>query len=386
MFHTAGEDEVRRGQITDVYFKRTLEVLKARKIDRWVKAEFVAKALPKGGPWAVLAGIEETAEIFKGLRVNVRAMREGTFFRTYQPVLEIEGRYSEFGAFETALLGLICQSSGIATKAARCKKLAGERRVISFGARRMHPILAPMIERNAFVGGCDGVAVVRSAELINEEAVGTMPHALILLIGDTLDAVKAFDEVIDASIKRVALIDTFNDEKFEAIRVAEAMGERLYAIRFDTPGSRRGDFVKLIEEVRWELNLRGYHEIKFFVSGGIDEEAIVALNPVVEAFGIGTSISNAPVVDFSMDIIEIEGKPFAKRGKMSGSKQVFRCKGCFSDEIVPINEKRESCPSCSGRYEPLLTPFFKEGKPEVSFPTASAIRQHVLKQLDVFSL
>jgi len=386
MFHTASEADILSGKITDIYFVRTQEVLKAKKIDKWVKAEFIAKNLPNNMPWGILAGIEESASLFKQLKVNVRAMPEGTFFRTYEPVIEIEGMYSEFGAFETALLGLICQASGIATQAARCKKVAGNRPVISFGARRMHPMLAPMIERSAFIGGCDGVAVVQSADLIGEEAVGTMPHALILIVGNTVDAVKAFDEVMPASVHRVALIDTFNDEKFEALNVADALGEGLYGIRLDTPGSRRGDFPKLIEEVRWELNLRGYESVKIFASGGLNEETIPALNHVVDAYGVGTSISNAPVIDFSMDIIEIEGKPLAKRGKMSGSKQVFRCTRCLSDAIVPLQETPETCLHCQAPCAPLLSPFFKSGEAMRPFPKPAVIREKVLKQLEIFSL
>ena len=126
--------------------------------------------------------------------------------------------YTDFGALETSMLGLICQASGVATKAARCKKAADGRPVISFGARRMHPVIAPMVERNAFVGGCDGVSVIKSAEMIGEEASGTMPHALILLMGDTVTAARAFDEVIDKAVKRIVLVDTFNDEKVEALR------------------------------------------------------------------------------------------------------------------------------------------------------------------------
>lgn len=104
-----------------------------------------------------------------------RALKEGTVFHPYEPVMEIEGRYQDFCVFETALLGLMCQASGVATKATRFKRLAGERPVISFGARRMHPVLAPVIERNAYIGGCDGVAVVKSGEVIGEDPMGTMP-------------------------------------------------------------------------------------------------------------------------------------------------------------------------------------------------------------------
>jgi nicotinate phosphoribosyltransferase len=49
-----------------------------------------------------------------------------------------------------------------------------------------------MVERNAYIGGCDGVAIVKSAELIGEEPSGTIPHALILMMGSTVEAVRAF--------------------------------------------------------------------------------------------------------------------------------------------------------------------------------------------------
>ena len=220
-FHVASEPEIKTGQVSDVYFARTVQILNARGIRKRVKAEVRLKSFPQAD-WlfGVLAGIEEVAGLLEGLPVNVWAMDEGTLFGAHEPVLVIEGTYVEWAEYETALLGLICQASGIATKAARCKRAAGERQVISFGARRMHPALAPMIERNAFVGGCDGVAVTKSAELIDADPTGTIPHALVLLFGDTVQALQAFHDVVDPKVRRVALIDTLQDEKFEAIRVA----------------------------------------------------------------------------------------------------------------------------------------------------------------------
>lgn len=389
MFHIADPKEVKEGKLTDVYFVRTMEILKARKIDKWVKAEFIAKRFPEDYSWAVLAGIEEVVYLLKDLKVNVRAMKEGTIFRTFEPVLEIEGMYTDFGIYETSILGLLCQASGVATKAARCKKAAGDRKVISFGARRIHPVIAPMVERSAFIGGCDGVSVVKDAELLDEEPMGTMPHALILLMGDTVEATRAFDEVIDPKVKRVSLIDTFNDEKVEAIRVAEALGERLFGIRLDTPSSRRGDFQKIIEEIRWELNLRGYGHIQIFVSGGIDEKRILSLNPVVDAYGVGTSIINARVIDFAMDIVEIDGRPLAKRGKMSGSKSVLRCSKCFHDKIVPLKradkEIDNKC-SCGGDFQELLLPLIQERKVLWDLPKPQSIRKYVLEQLPHFDI
>lgn len=389
-FHVATADQIRAGAVADVYFQRTAEILAVKGIDARVRAELVAKSLPDGWDWAIFAGLDEVLHLLEDVDVSVRGMEEGEVFRPLEPVLEIEGSYRSFGILETAVLGLICQASGIATRAARCRIVAGpERQVISFGARRMHPVIAPMIERAAYIGGCDGVAVVASAELLGTRPVGTMPHALILLLGDTLRAVQAFDEIIDDDVPRIALIDTFEDEKFAALRVAEALGGRLAAVRLDTPGSRRGDFLEILREVRWELDLRGYDDVQLFVSGGIDEAGIRKLNPVVGGYGIGTWISAAPIVDFSMDIVEIEGRPVAKRGKWAGAKQVLRCEVCQADQIVPLAQSRDrpaECAACKGTTSPLMVPLLTDGQRLDPPSEAGAIRARTLVRLERFDI
>jgi len=383
LFHIANEDEIKSGEITDVYFVRDITVLKAKGIQKQVLGEARAATLPKSWPWAVFAGVEELARLFSGVQVNVDAMDEGTLFRAEEVVLNVSGIYTDFAVYETSLLGFICQASGIATRAAKCKLAAGDRAVISFGARRMHPAISPMIERNAFIGGCDGVAVTKSAELIGEEPVGTMPHALIIAFEDEVAAYKAFDEVIDPAVKRVALIDTFQDEKFGALKAAYALGEKLFAVRLDTPGSRRGNFLKILEEVRWELNLRGFEHVKLFLSGGLDENKITELNKYADAYGVGTYISSAPVVDFSFDLVEVSGKPLAKRGKMSGAKQVWRCENCFETKITPANKAPEQPCLCGGEWAGLLKPLIRAGEIVRELPSAKAIRKHVLHQLSL---
>lgn len=384
LFHTAKDEEIKAGQVTDVYFMRTLEILKRRGITKRAVAEVVLKSFPPGYAWGVLAGIEEAARLLTGLPVTVHAFPEGSLFGTMQPVLTIEGRYVDFGHYETALLGLLCQASGVATKAARCKKAAAGRPVVSFGARRMHPALAPMIERNAFLGGCDGVAVVKSAELIKADPSGTMPHSLILMLGDSVEAAKAFNEIIDRSVQRVVLIDTFSDEKMEAVRVAQALGPDLYAVRLDTPASRRGDLVGILREVRWELDLRGFRHVKLFVSGGLEEEEILRLSPVADAYGVGTAISNAPVLNFAMDIVEVDGVPIAKRGKMSGRKAVYRCARCGRAQVTPAGGPPPGC--CGGELTSLLEPLVEEGRLARRLPDVHAIRQQVLAALEQVAL
>jgi nicotinate phosphoribosyltransferase len=384
LFHTAKDEDIKAGRVTDVYFQRTLEILGRRGVQDRVAAEVILKSFPAGWHWGVLAGIEEVAALLGGLPVTVHAFPEGTVFGSLQPVLTIEGRYVDFAHFETALLGLLCQASGVATKAARCTKAAAGRSVVSFGARRMHPALAPMIERNAYLGGCDGVAVVKSAELIKLEPSGTMPHSLILMLGDTVEAARAFHAIIDRAVKRVVLIDTFGDEKMEAVRVAQALGPDLHAVRLDTPASRRGDLVGILREVRWELDLRGFQHVKLFVSGGLDEEEILKLNGVADAYGVGTAISNAPVLNFSMDIIEVAGTPVAKRGKMSGRKAAYRCPRCGRIQVVPADGAAPTC--CGAEGQALLQPLIEHGRLATVLPDVHAIRRQVLAQLDEVAL
>jgi nicotinate phosphoribosyltransferase len=380
-FNIASDDDIRSGKVTDVYFVRTVKTLLSAGIRKRVVMEVTASSLPDGYKWAVLAGVDEVVHLLEGKPVNVDCMPEGSIFHASEPVLRVEAEYTDFAIFETPLLGLLCQASGVATKAARCKKAAGDKLVVSFGARRMHPALAPMIDRAAFIGGCDGVAVIKSAELLSIEPSGTMPHALIIIVGDMVEALKLFDEFVEPSVKRIALIDTFGDEKFEALRAAEALGERLYAVRFDTPSSRRGNLLALLKETRWELDLRGYNHVKLFVSGGLDEYEIKRLNEVADAYGVGTSLSNAPVINFAMDIVEVEGEPIAKRGKASGMKDVYQCTECFRNIVVPANRSAPEKCQCGGSFTKLIQPLIRDGKLIAELPSPAEIRERVLKAL-----
>ncbi|MCX7831745.1 MAG: nicotinate phosphoribosyltransferase [Actinobacteria bacterium] len=372
-FFYADEDDIRKGLVADVYFLRGKKIMESLGLNPLVYGEVTASGIPENGSFGIFCGLEEVLRLLEGLPVTVKAMPEGSLFYPGEPVLSIEGAYNDFGIFETAFLGFLCFSSGIATKSARMKLNCLDKPVYSFGARRTHPSIAPAVERAAYIGGCDGVATIAAAEILGLKPVGTMAHAYIIAIGDPKEAYINYDRFIDEDIPRVALIDTFEDEKFGALTAAEALGERLYAVRLDTPGSRRGNFRKIIEEVRWELNLRGYSNVKIFISGGIDENTVKELYEIVDAFGIGTAISNARVIDFSFDIVEKEGKPIAKRGKKSGRKQVYECKDCLKHRVLPEESEIPTCPECLSKMEPLLLTYIdgglrivKEEKPQFS--------------------
>ncbi len=394
LFHCASDEEIRKGETTDVYFARTKQILEAKKLGKLrVLAEVTSGKLPREWPWGILCGIEEEARLFEGCPVNVYSMPEGSvFFHTdsrgvREPLMFIEGPYGEFCLLETPLLGLICQASGVATSAARVKKAAGEKLVVAFGIRRMHPALSPMLDRAAYIGGLDGVSSLSGAKTIGAKPTGTMPHALIIAFSDQVKAWSAFDEVMPPEVPRVALVDTYFDEKIESIMAAEALKDRLYGVRLDTPGSRKGDFPELVREVRWELDVRGFQHVKIFVSGGLNEEKVKVLSEAgADAFGVGTSVSNAPTIDFAMDIIELEGKLVAKRGKLGGKKQVWRCPKCIVDSVLPFRSPQPSCPECRGKTQPMLKPLIEKGKIVAKLPRPVEIRRHVLEQLERLSI
>lgn len=388
LFHVASEDEIKKGKTTDVYFARTKQILEAKGLDKVkVVAEVTSGKLPENWEWGVLCGIEEVARLFEGCPVDIYAMPEGNVFRPFDyygarvPLINIEGTYADFCTLETPLLGLVCQASGAATMAARIRRAAGDKLLMAFGIRRMHPALSPMLDRAAYIGGFDGVSSLSGAKAIGKEPMGTIPHSLIILFGDQVKAWKAFDEVMPNGVPRIALVDTYFDEKAESIMAAEALKDRLQGVRLDTPGSRKGNFAELIREVRWELDARGYKHIKIMVSGGLNDENIGELAKAgADGFGVGTSISNAPTIDFAMDIVEVEGRPAAKRGKLGGRKQVWRCPRCLTDVVRLAAEPPPKCPSCGSRTKAALKLLIKNGKLE-KLPSVDQIREHVLTQL-----
>ena len=370
-FNTASEEEIRNADVADVYFHRTMEVLRARGLEDTPVHVEVAYKTSDEDAWFVVAGLDEVAALLEGAGVEARAVPEGTICRPNEPILTISGPYSAFAEHETAILGFLCQASGVATGAARCKLAAGERTLISFGARRMHPAVTPMIERAAYLGGCDGVAVELAAKRLGIPATGTIPHALVLILGSTAETARAFDEVMPEDIPRTVLIDTFDDEKFGALIAARAIPDSIFAVRFDTPGNRRGDFRDLIQECRWELDRNGFEYVKIFASGGIDVEYILHLNPVVDAYGVGGEIASAPMIDYSLDIVEVGGEDRSKRGKRGGKKRLLALED-GTRQVIPVSAEIPT--GAKDLLQPLEELY-------ASAPDVAALRERVLAQL-----
>lgn len=322
-FDFLGSEAIQDGRVTDAYFDRTVEALEHAGKNPHVVAEVTADQFPTG-EFEVLAGVKDLAHLFEDLPVDVDALPEGQLFDG-GPVARIEGEYLDFCRFETALLGFLSHASGIATNALRARLAAPDLTVLSFGSRHVHPAIAPVVERSALIGDLDGISNVAAGKMIDREAGGTMPHALLLCFGrgEQEAAWRAFDEAVPADVPRVALCDTFTDEVDETLRAAEAI-EDLDSVRLDTTSSRRGDFRHIVREVKWELDARGHDDVGVFVSGGLGPSELRHLRDVADGFGVGGYVSNADPVDFALDIVEVDGEPTSKRGKLTGVKDVYR--------------------------------------------------------------
>jgi nicotinate phosphoribosyltransferase len=316
--------EVLAGETADVYFLRTREILIREGIDPIVTMEFFPSRA------GVLCGIREVLEFLKTalgeVELTIEAMDEGAWIEPKQVALRLTGRYLAFGIYETALLGILAQSTGWATAARACVEAASPIPVYSFGARHVHPRVAPILDYAAIVGGCVSGSTPAGAHLAGRQPAGTMPHALILIMGDTVAAAEAFDRIMPPEVPRTVLVDTFHDEAEESIRVAAALGSHLQSVRLDTPSERGGVTVELVREVRARLDLAFGHEhgtrpVGIFVSGGLTPERLRQFRDsgiAIAGFGVGSAISSAPPIDFTADIKAIGSHPVAKRGRIPG--------------------------------------------------------------------
>jgi len=307
------------GDTADVYFARTIEILIKEGLNPVVTMEvFSSRA-------GILCGIEEVKALLSMALSNIQgevwSLNEGEAIDRKEVVLRITAPYQSYGLYETAICGILAHCSGWATAARECVEVAGDIPVISFGARHVHPSVAAVMDYSAIIGGCKSCSSISGARLAAIEPSGTIPHALVLVMGDTVTATLAFDKHMPPNVPRISLVDTFKDEAEESLRVAQALDNGLDSVRLDTPGERGGVTIDLAREVRARLDLAGFKQVKIFVSGGLNVERIkqfIDKGVPVDGFGVGSYITSASPIDFTADIHEIEGKPVAKRGRIPG--------------------------------------------------------------------
>ena len=154
-FQTAAD--VLSGDTADVYFERARRILAAEQLDPVVAMELFASED------AILCGAEESLAYLREILGNgkaleplpiVESLHDGDPIARKEVVMRITARYSAFGLYETALLGILSQCTGWATAARRIVDVAAPIPVIGFGARHVHPSVADQMDYASVVGGC----------------------------------------------------------------------------------------------------------------------------------------------------------------------------------------------------------------------------------------
>jgi|688.fasta_scaffold205734_2 nicotinate phosphoribosyltransferase len=242
---------------SDKYFLRTHQILNEEGLNPFVRAQiFIRKGPGKVG------GVEEAVAMldrYTQIRANggkVYALEEGADYGPKETLMVIEARIQDIIALETLYLGALSAETtrvndGVESvdlvraeeKMRRIVELADGRPVMYFGARHWTYREDAAIAAAAFRGGASSCSTDNGALAFGQVGQGTIPHALENIYAYTtgknnavVEATKAFDRVIDPSVPRIALIDYNNKELDDSVAVAQALGEKLYAVRVDTCG------------------------------------------------------------------------------------------------------------------------------------------------------
>lgn len=322
-------EKIRNGWYSDKYFVRTKEILeKDNRHARVLMQIFCRKE-------AVLCGVDEAIAILKLCADNpenlaIRALRDGDRIRPLETVMTIEGDYSTFAHLETVYLGVLARGTAVATAVKKVVDAANGKTVLFFPARFDHYRVQEADGYAAFISGAINVSTDAQGSLWGGKGIGTIPHGLIAAYnGDTVQAAKVFDKYMPEDISKVVLVDFENDCIGTSLEVAKVLDKRLWGVRFDTASDLRDKSVKgkgkdsygVSPELCWKarkcFDEAGFGHIKIVISSGFDEQRIrhfIKLGVPFDAVGVGSALFREKI-DFTADVVVVEGKPCAKAGR-----------------------------------------------------------------------
>ena len=288
--------------------------------------------------------------------VRVCALTDGDMAKDGEIIMTIEGDPIHFGCLETVFLGVIARASSTATAVKKVVTASGDKPVVLFSARFDHYWVQATDGYAAFKAGGFGVSTDANADYWGSKGLGTIPHALIACyMGDTYRAAEAFDRWIEPEVNRIVLVDWDNDcigttkevlKRFYEKTTGKAFSsktkdlstiigpgkQKVWGVRFATSGSLRdwaviphderslGVCPELVWRARNEFNRIGAGDLKIMVSGGFNAERIKLyerLEVPVDLYGVGSSLLREKV-DFTADIVRMDGNPCAKYGRGQG--------------------------------------------------------------------
>jgi nicotinate phosphoribosyltransferase len=321
--------DIRRGFYTDAYFTRTRRVLlRERRHPRVLMQVFTRGDGIVCGTDEAIAVLKLCADKPRALRI--RSLHDGDAMRARDTVMTIEGDYAAFAHLETVYLGILARRSSLATNVRRVVEAAAGKPVYFFPARFDHWSNQRGDGWAARIGGVAGVSTDANAAWWRGRGIGTIPHGLIAAFGgDTVAAAAAFDRRVPREVNRVALVDWDNNCVDTALACARALGRRLWGVRLDTSGDLRdrsvrgrgrashGVCAELVRNVRNALNENGFRWVKIVVSGGFTADKVrefVKERVPFDVVGVGSSLLQARI-DFTADIVRVDGRPCSKVGR-----------------------------------------------------------------------
>lgn len=316
---------------------------------------------------------------------KIFAMPEGTIFFANEPVLEVTAPIIESQLIETFLLNTIGFQSMIASKAARCVHVAGNRPLIDFSLRRTQGQDAGnKVARSTYIAGFAATSNVLAGQLYGIPISGTMAHSYIEAFSGDLAAFSAYSQTFPDTA--IFLIDTYNtiDGAKHAVTVAKQMkenGHSLIGVRLDS-----GDMVDLSQKVRKIFDDAGLSDVKIFASSGFDEFKIaksITQGAKIDAFGVGTKVgvsADAPYLDVVYKMVHFKDRDVRKLspGKitLAGEKQVFRKtdpNGRYLEDIIGLRD------DFVDQGTPLLKKVMGNGEILQPHPSLQTIRESFKK-------
>ncbi len=263
--------------------------------------------------------------------LEIDALFDGDDLAPWETALHIRGDAATFTHLENIYLGVLARRTRVATNVRRVVEVANGKRVLFFPSRYDHWAVQGGDGYAAQIGGADGVSTDAQGEWWGGKGAGTVPHALIAAMGgNTVEAVKILGDAYP-HVNLVALVDFENDCVQTALACAQALGDRLWAVRLDTGenmvdrsiqplmGRMRptGVIPELAHNVRQALDQAGFKHIQIIVSGGFTPERIAefeAAQAPVDAYGVGSYFLSGGH-HFTADVVEVNGRPCAKAGR-----------------------------------------------------------------------
>lgn len=345
MLDSPSVEEIIAGDVTDHCCTLSLEVLRNLGLgQRIVTLEAHVRRFPPGVERGIFYGLRDALAILGDRPVKVWSLEPGSVFHVGEPVLVIEGAAEDVAIVRPALTGVLTFGSSIVSRAEEFVRAAAGKPVFFFGLRKLHPAHVRQYLECAWVAGMEINATSQSAGIIAGLALqDCQEHFTNLVADDPAASWAAFIDLPESSGRIFIVLDNSDDPVVEVRQAVEKFGPRLSGVLIDTDSSRRGNFVSIISEVAWHLRLMGRGDVKLCITGNVTPSLVSATTSEVASYGVGLSVLDAPLFDFSIQVVAVDGRPRSKLGVKPGKKAGFKCSACGKCIIALFDEEPQCC-------------------------------------------